>query len=55
VALAAYPGNSLRGLLGPLAPVLVRAAAAGSGPPQWLDCDSPADVAAARRLVGPAE
>jgi molybdopterin-guanine dinucleotide biosynthesis protein A len=46
-ALAGYEGRSLRGLLGPLGPALVRYAA-GDGAPPWLDCDTPADVAAAR-------
>jgi len=47
-ALAAYPGSSLRGLLGPLRPALIRAARAGDGPPPWLDCDTPEELAAAR-------
>ncbi len=46
-ALGDYEGRSLRGLLGPLGPTLVRYAA-GDGAPPWLDCDTPADVAAAR-------
>jgi molybdopterin-guanine dinucleotide biosynthesis protein A len=47
-ALAAYQGSSLRGLLGPLRPVLVRDAGPGDGPPPWLDCDTPDELAAAR-------
>ncbi len=43
-ALAAYPGDSLRGLLGPLAPVGVCPADEA-----WLDCDTPADVTRARQ------
>ncbi|HEY1616499.1 MAG TPA: NTP transferase domain-containing protein [Streptosporangiaceae bacterium] len=50
-ALADYDGRSLRGLLGPLEPTLVRSAA-GDGAPPWLDCDTPADVAAARAWTG---
>jgi molybdopterin-guanine dinucleotide biosynthesis protein A len=64
-ALASYRGSSLRGLLGPLGPVirpaaeiLAEVAAAGDAAPgrpaaaPWLDCDTPADVAIARRLAG---
>jgi molybdopterin-guanine dinucleotide biosynthesis protein A len=50
-ALAEYEGQSLHGLLGPLEPALVRYAA-GDGAPPWLDCDTPADVAAARFWAG---
>ena len=46
-ALAAYRGDSLRGLLGPLRPVLIPAEPAVGEPPSWLDCDTPEDVAAA--------
>jgi molybdopterin-guanine dinucleotide biosynthesis protein A len=46
-ALAAYRGDSLRGLLDPLRPVLVPAEPAVGAPPSWLDCDTPEDVAAA--------
>jgi molybdopterin-guanine dinucleotide biosynthesis protein A len=54
-ALAAYQGSSLRGLLGPLRPVLVRDDGPGDGPPPWLDCDTPAELAAARAwLAAPA-
>jgi molybdenum cofactor guanylyltransferase len=47
-ALAGYPGASLRGLLGPLRPAVVRGAGRAGGPSPWLDCDTPADLAAAR-------
>jgi molybdopterin-guanine dinucleotide biosynthesis protein A len=47
-ALAAYPGRSLRGLLGPLRPLLVRDPGPADGPSPWLDCDTPAELAAAR-------
>ncbi|MDA8322312.1 MAG: NTP transferase domain-containing protein [Actinomycetota bacterium] len=46
-ALAEYRGDSLRGLLDPLRPVLVPAEPAVGAPPSWLDCDTPEDVAAA--------
>jgi molybdopterin-guanine dinucleotide biosynthesis protein A len=46
-ALAAYRADSLRGLLGPLRPVLIPAEPAVGEPPSWLDCDTPEDVAAA--------
>ncbi|WP_327046240.1 NTP transferase domain-containing protein [Microbispora sp. NBC_01189] len=49
-ALGAYGGRSLRGLLGPLAPVPVRLAA-GAAPP-WFDCDSIEDLRAARVRAG---
>jgi hypothetical protein len=49
-ALADYLGESLRGVLGPLVPVLVPGAAlAGPGEPEpWRDCDTPDDLAWAR-------
>jgi molybdopterin-guanine dinucleotide biosynthesis protein A len=47
-ALQAYDGDSLRGLLGPLAPVLLRYDLAVGEPPPWLDCDTPGDVRRAR-------
>jgi molybdopterin-guanine dinucleotide biosynthesis protein A len=54
-ALAAYPGRSLRGLLRPLSPVLVREAGRPGAPSPWLDCDTPAELAAARAwLAAPA-
>ncbi len=43
-----YRGDSVRGLLGPLAPALLRPELRSGQPPPWLDCDSPADLAAAR-------
>jgi hypothetical protein len=51
-ALAEYRGDSLRGLLGPLCPELIRLAAAAGEPPPWLDCDTPAELAAARAWSG---
>jgi molybdopterin-guanine dinucleotide biosynthesis protein A len=48
-ALSGYPGDSLRGLLAPLDPVLVRATTAG--PPPWLDCDTPDDLRRAQTLA----
>ena len=48
-ALLEYRGSSLRGLLGPLQPALIGPAAMPSRePPPWLDCDTPAELAAAR-------
>jgi molybdopterin-guanine dinucleotide biosynthesis protein A len=44
-AAAGYAGDSLRGLMGPLAPALVRAR---DEPPPWLDCDTPEDLRKAR-------
>jgi molybdopterin-guanine dinucleotide biosynthesis protein A len=52
-ALAAYQGSSLRGLLGPLRPVLVRDPGPGDGPSPWLDCDTPDELAAARAWLAP--
>ena len=46
-ALAAYDGRSLRGLLRPLAFTRVTAAPS-DGPPPWRDCDTTADLTAAR-------
>jgi molybdopterin-guanine dinucleotide biosynthesis protein A len=46
LALGKYEGGSLGRLLGPLQPAIVRADTAGR--PPWQDCDSPADLAAAR-------
>jgi molybdenum cofactor guanylyltransferase len=53
-ALAAYPGRSLRGLLRPLSPVLVRPAVRPGAPSPWLDCDTPAELAAARAWLAAA-
>lgn len=46
-ALAAYDGSSLHGVLAALNPVVAQLTNPGDGPP-WLDCDTPADLAAAR-------
>jgi molybdopterin-guanine dinucleotide biosynthesis protein A len=48
-ALAAYAGGSLRGVLAPLNPATIRLPVATGNPPPWLDCDTPDDLAAARR------
>ena len=48
-ALAAYDGDSLHGLLAPLSPALTRLDLAAGAAPPWLDCDTPDDLAAARR------
>jgi molybdenum cofactor guanylyltransferase len=61
-ALSDYAGHSLSGLLGPMAPAYMRLDPAAdpardhagpdtAGPPPWLDCDTPEDLAAARRLA----
>jgi molybdopterin-guanine dinucleotide biosynthesis protein A len=50
-ALAGYRGDSLRGLLGPLGPVLVRLPPRAGEPPPWLDCDTPQDLRKARELA----
>ncbi|WP_311931609.1 NTP transferase domain-containing protein [Microbispora sp. H11081] len=47
-ALGAYRGRSLRGLLGPLAPALVRPPVAPGETPPWFDCDTADDLRAAR-------
>jgi molybdopterin-guanine dinucleotide biosynthesis protein A len=52
-ALQGYRGESLRGLLRPLGPALLRYPLAPGEPPPWLDCDTAADLAHARRLHGP--
>lgn len=51
-ALGRYAGTSLRGLLGPLDPVLVRWRPPAGEPPPWLDCDTPEALAAARAWPG---
>jgi molybdopterin-guanine dinucleotide biosynthesis protein A len=48
-ALRGYSGSSLHGLLAPLDPVLVQATDGATGLVPWLDCDTPADLTAARR------
>jgi molybdopterin-guanine dinucleotide biosynthesis protein A len=54
-AAAGYDGDSLHGLLAPLRPTpapvlaLARPDTAGATMPPWLDCDTPDDLAAARR------
>jgi molybdenum cofactor guanylyltransferase len=52
-ALADYRGGSLGGLLAPLRPVLLPPAEGrpGATAAPWLDCDTPADLAAARAAV----
>lgn len=45
-ALEAYPGRSLRGVMEPLAPRLVRSRGRA-----WYDCDTEADVAEAARII----
>jgi molybdenum cofactor guanylyltransferase len=50
-ALADYHGSSLHGLLGPLNPALMDLSARPGMPPPWLDCDTPADLGAARRAL----
>jgi molybdopterin-guanine dinucleotide biosynthesis protein A len=50
--LAPYEGSSLGGVFGPLDPVLIRPGAVQAAAPPWLDCDTPADLAAARALAG---
>jgi molybdenum cofactor guanylyltransferase len=50
-ALAGYRGASLHGLLEPLRPALIACPARPDEPPPWLDCDTMADLARARRLA----
>jgi molybdopterin-guanine dinucleotide biosynthesis protein A len=47
-ALGSYAGSSLRGLLGPLDPVLLPDETAAGDPPPWLDCDTTDDLRLAR-------
>jgi molybdenum cofactor guanylyltransferase len=47
-ALEGYPGRSLRGVLGPLEPVLLPDETAAGEPPPWLDCDTADDLRVAR-------
>jgi molybdenum cofactor guanylyltransferase len=44
-----YRGTSLRGLLDPLGPALVRSRPAAR--PAWYDCDTPEDVETASRMI----
>jgi len=48
-ALAAYSGDSLRGVLASLDPAAIRLEVPAGDPPPWLDCDTPDDLATARR------
>jgi molybdopterin-guanine dinucleotide biosynthesis protein A len=48
-----YHQDSLRGLLSPLGPALVKLAPAPGEPPPWLDCDTPEDLRQARALASP--
>jgi molybdopterin-guanine dinucleotide biosynthesis protein A len=48
VGAGSLTGRSVRSFLEPLEPARVRLAA-GSGPPPWFDCDTPDDLARARR------
>ncbi len=50
-AMAGYHADSLRGLLSPLTPALVRLTAAPGEPSPWLDCDTPEDLRRARELA----
>jgi molybdopterin-guanine dinucleotide biosynthesis protein A len=54
-AAASYQGDSLRGLLAPLSPALVRLTPAQGEPAPWLDCDTPEDLCRARELAGARE
>ena len=47
-----YQGDSLRGLLGPLSPVMLGPSPGQPGPPPWLDCDTEDDVRRARAWSG---
>ncbi len=47
-ALGGYAGSSLRGLLGPLDPVLLPDEPVPGEPPPWLDCDTADDLRQAR-------
>jgi molybdopterin-guanine dinucleotide biosynthesis protein A len=51
-AVAATEGPApLRRVLAPLRPVRMRLETAPGTPPPWMDCDTPADLALARRLA----
>jgi molybdopterin-guanine dinucleotide biosynthesis protein A len=47
-ALHGYAGSSLRGLLGPLDPLLLPDETPAGEPPPWLDCDTADDLRKAR-------
>jgi molybdopterin-guanine dinucleotide biosynthesis protein A len=47
-ALHGYAGSSLRGLLGPLDPLLLPDETPAGEPPPWLDCDTADDLRRAR-------
>lgn len=47
-ALDGYAGSSLRGLLGPLDPLLLPDETPAGEPPPWLDCDTADDLRKAR-------
>jgi len=49
--LASYRGASLGGVLGPLRPAEVSITQSPGQPPPWLDCDTGADLAAARAFA----
>jgi molybdopterin-guanine dinucleotide biosynthesis protein A len=51
-ASSGYRGGSLRGLLGPLSPVILGPSPGQPGPPAWLDCDTEDDVRRARAWSG---
>jgi molybdenum cofactor guanylyltransferase len=51
-ACSGYRGGSLRGLLGPLSPVILGPSPGQPGPPPWLDCDTEDDVRRARAWSG---
>jgi molybdenum cofactor guanylyltransferase len=53
-ALDRYRGSSLRGLLGPLDPVLLPDETAAGEPPAWLDCDTAGDLRRAREWAAQA-
>jgi len=48
-ALGGYAGHSLGGVLGPLNSGTIQLAASAGAPPPWQDCDTPDDLATARR------
>jgi molybdopterin-guanine dinucleotide biosynthesis protein A len=52
-AIGGYRGASMRGLLGPLRPVMVSLPPDERGRPPWLDCDTPEDLRRARAWCSP--